>query len=188
MDTTSISTKMDIIEILSSETITSPDIITSSTSYKIGNDNKLAELTKTVTTFQRIAIVFGLFILFMLCVGIGCFCLIKCKRTKKGLRQLISGQPLHNSNRDPIFTGSRELINMHTHRLEELRQEEQKRLNFKKKITGKPDISHVQMEGGNFNQNEGRSKIEIGYPVLESTSVINENYRPNNFYEKEHAE
>ena len=44
------------------------------------------------------------------------------------------------------------------------------------------------MEGGNFNQNEGRSKIEIGYPVLESTSVINENYRPNNFYEKEHAE
>ena len=145
--------------------------------------------TKNLIRFQRLAIVFGMFLLFIICALIGCLCLTKCKRqNKKFRRMLTSRRQLQNENRNPIFTGSIEMVDFHTRRLQELQAEDQNFKNQKsaqQKNNLKMKNNETQVE---VNQQQCQPRLNIGAPVLQSTSYVNENFRPVNIYEKEQAE
>ena len=165
------------------------------TTNNYNNDTELATLSKNIIRIRQLSIIFGLFILFIICVGIGCLCLTKCKRQNRRLRRIISSRrQLQNQSRDPIFTGSTEIRNMHTHRLQELQKEEQKLKNERskqqnnKKIDQNLVLEVNELTEQEVNSQQCQGRPVIGSPVLMSTSYINENYRPNNLYEKEHAE
>ena len=148
-----------------------------------------ATISKNLIRFQRLAIVFGMFLLFIICALIGCLCLTKCKRqNKKFRRMLTSRRQLQNENRNPIFTGSIEMVDFHTRRLQELQAEDQNLKNQKtaqQKNNLKMKNNETQVE---VNQQQCQPRLNIGAPVLQSTSYVNENFRPVNIYEKEQAE
>ena len=148
--------------------------------------------TKNLIRFQRLAIVFGMFLLFIICVLIGFLCLTKCKRQNKKLRRMLtSRRQLRNQNRNPIFTGSTEMIEFHTRRLQELQAEDQNLKNQRTahqnntKIKNNENSEQTQAE---VNQQQCQPRVNIGPPVLQSTSYVNESFRPINIYEKEQAE
>ena len=164
------------------------------TTNNYNNDTELGKISKNIIRIRQLGIIFGLFLLFIICVGIGCLCLTKCKRQSRRIRRMVSSRhQLQTQSRNPIFTGSIEIRNIHNRRLEELQKEDQKLKNQRSKQQKNKKIDkNLVLEVNELSEQEVsqecQGRPEIGPPVLVSTSYINENYRPNNLYEKERAE
>ena len=154
------SSTMNIIESLTSA-------IDSANSTEIsGLKQDFEDIAEMLIRFQTLSIIFGMIVLFLISVGIGCLCWIKCQKKGKKLRRLINfGRP---QNRNPIYNGPMEMTTVAA-RQQQLQRQHQEQL-------------------------RQEQRIAIGEPVLAFTSVVNENYVPiqhpiqhqdHNLYEKE---
>ena len=143
-------------------------MLTTSSSFNYNTTNdELTVLTDSVMKFEKIAISFGSFLLFIFTLSIALVCVKKCRKQKRRLKRMIRGRRSPpNPNQNPIYTGT--TIPMSP-------------------ISDQPVPQITSVVNMNYMPNAPRNapRPSISKPVLQSTSVKNMTYMPRDLYEKE---
>ena len=144
--------------------------------YNLTTGNEITELTKSLEKFQVIALVFSLFLLFIVCVVIGFICMRKCRVQNQNRDRIVTSNRNIIEHRNPTYCENTNPIYRPTTIPMSSVSEQISMTNIKPAMCTRPQISQPVLKSSTQD------------PTLQVRSVVNHNYRPSNLYEYEKEE